>query len=85
MHHVGKQIAQLTPIDGHIREHFIADPRERAGVRRGRRTSVHGGDNFAECLGHMELNMAGFLITPRRDVPLTLIKPLRIPPGLHVE
>jgi hypothetical protein len=33
----------------------------------------------------MELNMPNFLITPRGDLPLGLIKPLRIPPGLRAE
>ena len=29
--------------------------------------------------------MPDFLITPRRDVPHGLVKPLRIPPRLRVE
>jgi hypothetical protein len=33
----------------------------------------------------MELDMPDFLITPHRDVPHGLIKPLRIPPGLRVQ
>jgi len=33
----------------------------------------------------MELNMAGFLLTPHRDLPHRLIKALRIPPRLGVE
>jgi hypothetical protein len=33
----------------------------------------------------MELNMAGFLLTPGGDLPLGLIKALRIPPGLRLE
>jgi hypothetical protein len=33
----------------------------------------------------MELDMPEFLLTPRGNLPLTLIKALRIPPGLRVE
>jgi hypothetical protein len=33
----------------------------------------------------MELDMPEFLLTPRGDLPLALIKPLRIPSGLRVE
>jgi len=83
--HLGKQIEQLTPIDGHIREHCIADACERVGSGRRFRSHVVGGDDFAQRFGHMELDMAEFLLTPRGDLPLTLIKPLRIPPDLHVE
>jgi hypothetical protein len=33
----------------------------------------------------MEQHMPEFLLTPRGDLPLGLIKPLRIPPGLCME
>jgi hypothetical protein len=83
--HLGKQIEQLTPIDGHIREHFVAAPRERVGTGRHPRALTIGGDDFAQRFGHMELDMPEFLLTPRGDLPLALIKPLRIPSGLRVE
>jgi hypothetical protein len=78
-----KQIQQLAPIDSQIRQHFVVDPRERVGP--GRRARVVGGDDFAQRFGYMKLDMPEFLLTPRGDLPLGLIKPLRIPPGLRVE
>src|SRR5262249_6197923 len=83
--HLGKQIEELTPIDGHIWEHFIADTCERAGAGRRFPSLLVGGDDFAQRFGHMELDMPDFLITPRGDLPRGLIKPLRIPPGLRAE
>jgi hypothetical protein len=44
-----------------------------------------GGDDFAQRFGRMELDMPEFLLTLRGNLPRTLIKPLRIPPGLRVE
>jgi hypothetical protein len=45
--------------------------------------AAYGGDHFAQCFGHMELNMAGFLLTPGGNLPHRLIEALRIPPGLR--
>src|SRR5262249_2114844 len=82
---IGKEIEELTPIDGHIREHFVADPRPQGRVRRGPCLLAQRRHDFAQRLGHMQVNMPNFLIAPRGDLPDWLIKALRIPPGLRVE
>jgi hypothetical protein len=82
---LGKQMEQLTPIDSHIREHFVADACECASTGGRSCSLVIDGDDFAQRFGHMELDMPEFLLTPCRDLPLGLIKPLRIPLGLRVE
>jgi hypothetical protein len=82
---LGKQIAQLTPRDGHIWEHFVADPRERGSAKCSCYLPRGSGNGFAQRFGHMELDMADFLITPRGALPHRLIKALRISPRLRVE
>ena len=83
--YLGKQIEQLTPIDSHIWEHFVADPRERGSAKCSCYLPRGSGNGFAQRFGHMELDMADFLITPRGALPHRLIKALRISPRLRVE
>jgi hypothetical protein len=44
--HLGKQIEELTAIDGPIREHFIADVSERVSTDCRSHSLVIGGDDF---------------------------------------
>jgi hypothetical protein len=48
-------------------------------------TAVQRGDDLAEGLGDMELNVPHLLVRPRRQVPLGLIEALSIPPGLSLQ
>jgi hypothetical protein len=80
-----KRIDELTPINGQVWQDFMSDPRQRVDARCRSHIAVQGGDDFAEGLGDVELNVPHLLVRPRRQMPFGLIEALNIPPGLSLQ